>query len=86
MLPRHEVRQQRPVEIGAFARRAEGGLPADLTTFGGSYREAKENVERAYLTAQLAKHNWNISKTAEVIRLERSNLHKKIRQLDIQGG
>jgi two-component system nitrogen regulation response regulator NtrX len=69
---------------GAKAARTEGALPADLTSLGGSYREAKENFERAYLTAQLTKHNWNISKTAEVIRLERSNLHKKIRQLNIQ--
>jgi two-component system nitrogen regulation response regulator NtrX len=69
---------------GAKAVRPEGALPADLTSLGNSYREAKENFERAYLTAQLTKHNWNISKTAEVIRLERSNLHKKIRQLNIQ--
>jgi len=70
---------------GTAAVSAAGVLPSDLTTLGSSYREAKENFERAYLAAQLAKNNWNISKTAEVIRLERSNLHKKIRQYNIQG-
>jgi two-component system nitrogen regulation response regulator NtrX len=64
------------------AAAADGGM-ADVTALGGTYREAKENFERAYLTAQLAKANWNISKTAETIKLERSNLHKKIKQLQI---
>ena len=56
----------------------------DLLSLGGTFREAKEAFERAYLATQLRRHNWNISKTAEAIRLERSNLHKKIKQLNIQ--
>jgi two-component system nitrogen regulation response regulator NtrX len=72
--------------VGAAASRAAAAPASDITGLGATYREAKENFERAYLTAQLARHNWNISKTAEVIRLERSNLHKKINQLRIKEG
>ncbi|MCZ6748729.1 MAG: sigma-54 dependent transcriptional regulator [SAR324 cluster bacterium] len=62
----------------------DGISAGDLLSLGGTFREAKEAFERAYLATQLRRHNWNISKTAEAIRLERSNLHKKIKQLNIQ--
>ncbi|TFG37809.1 MAG: sigma-54-dependent Fis family transcriptional regulator [Syntrophobacterales bacterium] len=44
-----------------------------------SYRKAKIEFEKNYIARKLAEHNWNISKTAESIGIERSNLHKKIR-------
>ena len=56
------------------------GAGLDLTT---TYREAKENFDRVYLTSQLQANDWNISRTAEAIKLERSNLHKKIKQLKL---
>ena len=60
-----------------------GGLSIPMDV---QYREAKDAFERAYLSAQLKQHDWNISKTAETIRLERSNLHKKIKQLKLEMG
>ncbi len=67
---------------------AAGGLgPLDgIEAFGANYKEAKDAFERAFLKAQLEKHNWNVSKTAEVIKLERSNLHKKIKQYRLESG
>ena len=71
------------------------GRPASVTSeaggdgmpsFDGSYKQAKDAFERAYLRAQLDKNGWNISRTAEQIKLERSNLHKKIKQLKIEAG
>lgn len=44
-----------------------------------SYREAKELFEKQFLLRKLEENNWNISKTAEEIGLERSNLHRKIK-------
>jgi two-component system, NtrC family, nitrogen regulation response regulator NtrX len=61
----------------------DGHSPAE---WGDTYREAKDAFERAYLRAQLERFNWNVSRTAEAIRLERSNLHKKIKQLGIEAG
>jgi two-component system nitrogen regulation response regulator NtrX len=59
-------------------------LPGAGQDFGSTYKEAKDAFERAFLMAQLEKHNWNVSKTAEVIKLERSNLHKKIKQYRLE--
>ena len=51
--------------------------------FPSSFKEAKETFEKQFIQAMLMKHNWNISKTAESIQVERSNLHRKIKQLEI---
>ena len=47
-------------------------------------RDAKDAFERDYIIKQLDKHNWNISHTAEALGIERSNLYKKMRQLNIE--
>jgi len=49
-----------------------------------SYREAKELFEKQFLQEKLRKSNWNVSKTAEMIGLERSNLHRKIKSYQIE--
>jgi two-component system nitrogen regulation response regulator NtrX len=49
----------------------------------GTLREFKEVAERAFLVDKLREHNWNISKTAEIIGTPRSNLYKKLEQYGI---
>ena len=49
----------------------------------GTLREFKEVAERAFLVDRLREHNWNISKTAEIIGTPRSNLYKKLEQYAI---
>lgn len=49
-----------------------------------SYREAKEIFEKQFLLEKLQKNNWNVSRTAEEIGLERSNLHRKIKAYGIE--
>ncbi len=51
-----------------------------------SLRDARTDFEREYIREQLARHGWNISRTAEAIGIERSNLHRKIRQYGIEAG
>jgi two-component system nitrogen regulation response regulator NtrX len=70
--------------VGQGAAPGPEGGEATPVEFDGNYREAKDAFERAYLRAQLEKNDWNISRTAERIKLERSNLHKKIKQLNIE--
>ena len=48
-------------------------------------KEAREKFEKNYLTSQLKKHKGNISKTAEFIGMERSALHRKLKNLGIKG-
>lgn len=46
-------------------------------------REAKLDFERMFIVDKLKENDWNISKTAEAIGIERSNLHRKLRSYDI---
>jgi len=55
-----------------------------LSALPDSYREAKEIFEKQFLLEKLQKNNWNISRTAEEIGLERSNLHRKIKSYGIE--
>jgi len=46
-------------------------------------REAREKFEREFIIQKLEENDWNISRTAEIIELERSNLHRKIKSYGI---
>ena len=46
-------------------------------------KEAREEFERNYLTAQIARFGGNVSRTAKVVGMERSALHRKLRALNI---
>lgn len=44
-----------------------------------TFREARAEFEKQYIIKKIAENNGNISRTAEVIGLERSYLHRKIK-------
>jgi two-component system nitrogen regulation response regulator NtrX len=48
-----------------------------------SLKEAKGEFEKAFIEEKLNEYNGNISQTAEAIGIERSNLHKKIKQYNL---
>jgi two-component system nitrogen regulation response regulator NtrX len=48
-----------------------------------SLREARELFEQQYLTAQMVRNNYNISRTACAVKMERSALHRKLKLLSI---
>ena len=49
-------------------------------------REAREQFEKHFILKKLRENNWNVSKTAEDMEIERSNLHRKIKALGIDLG
>jgi transcriptional regulator with GAF, ATPase, and Fis domain len=49
-------------------------------------REFREGAERSYIIDTLKQLDWNISKAAVVLGVERTNLHKKIRAYGIKRG
>jgi two-component system nitrogen regulation response regulator NtrX len=49
-----------------------------------SLREARNAFEREYISRKLREHNWNVSKTAEDLKIERSHLHRKIKLLNVE--
>ena len=54
-------------------------------SFTSSLKEARKHFEKEYLLTQLKKNHGNISKTAEFIGMERSALHRKLKELGIKG-
>lgn len=50
----------------------------------GTFREARAQFEKEYLEKKIQENNGNISKTAEMIGLERSYLHRKIKAYGIE--
>ncbi len=63
-------------QIAALLR-GEGDAPLKIV---------REAVERAYILQRLTENNWNVSRTAEVLGVERTHLHRKLRSLSIQRG
>jgi DNA-binding NtrC family response regulator len=56
---------------------------------GGSrptLKEFRDQAERSYIVETLRTLDWNISKAAIVLGVERTNLHKKIRSYNIRRG
>jgi two-component system nitrogen regulation response regulator NtrX len=74
-------------DVRQVVRPDAGPGPARAVSLGGTQpatlREFKEWSERAFLVDRLREHEWNISKTAEVIDTPRSNLYKKLEQYGI---
>ena len=54
-------------------------------SFSSPLKEARKFFEKEYLTTQLKKNHGNISKTADFIGMERSALHRKLKELGIKG-
>ena len=48
-----------------------------------SLREARDNFERSYILAELRAHEWNMTRTAERLGIERSHLYRKIKAYGI---
>jgi DNA-binding NtrC family response regulator len=49
-------------------------------------REYRESMERTYIVETLKEVDWNVSKAAVTLGVERTNLHKKIRAYAIKRG
>jgi two-component system nitrogen regulation response regulator NtrX len=73
--------------------------PADLPVLAGSpasgdelpdffrlddFQEFKASAEAAFLQQKLREQRYNVSRTAEVLGMQRSNLYKKISRYDLQ--
>ena len=54
-------------------------------SFTSPLKEARKHFEKEYLMIQLKKNHGNISKTADFIGMERSALHRKLKELGIKG-
>jgi two-component system nitrogen regulation response regulator NtrX len=56
--------------------------PSDLSghiSNASTLKEAKTDFERAFILGKLEENDWNVTRTAESIGIERSNLHRKMK-------
>lgn len=66
------------------SRKAAPFSSEDIPADNSSLRGAREDFERLFIIQKLEENDWNITRTAEAIDLERSNLHRKIRSYGIE--
>jgi two-component system nitrogen regulation response regulator NtrX len=58
----------------------------DIIDDSNSFQEFKEKAERAFILKQLNENSWNISKTAELLDIQRSHLYNKMKKYGIEKG
>ncbi|CAH2599276.1 Nitrogen assimilation regulatory protein NtrX [Rhodovastum atsumiense] len=73
-----------PPEIGSAAPALFNADPS-ADVMGLPLREARDLFETQYLQAQLLRFGGNISRTAQFVGMERSALHRKLKQLGVGG-
>ena len=78
LCPSEEIRREDlPAEI--IEGEAAAALPADAPL-----RDAREDFERRYILASLRRHRGNVSRTADALQIERSNLYRKLKSYGIE--
>ncbi|MBK8946829.1 MAG: sigma-54-dependent Fis family transcriptional regulator [Ignavibacteriae bacterium] len=55
----------------------------DFIDISNSFQEFKEKAEKVFIQKQLEINNWNISKTAEILDIQRSHLYNKMKKYGI---
>jgi two-component system nitrogen regulation response regulator NtrX len=80
-------------DVKAFANPSSPGVPAagaaapqtDYDKFA-NFQEYKDFAECEYIKFKLEKNNWNVSKTADDIDIQRSHLYSKIEKFGLKRG
>ncbi len=75
---------QLPQSIYGNRQQALAKDKSSISLTAGTFRTAKEEFEKEFLILKLVENEWNISRTAEAIEIERSNLHRKIKAYGIE--
>lgn len=82
LTPSNEIRAEDIPELSVKAD-TEATSFEEPAAAGDSLRDARLDFERQFILKKLEEYDGNISKTAEAIGLERSNLHKKLKALKV---
>jgi two-component system, NtrC family, nitrogen regulation response regulator NtrX len=69
-------------DLPAPLRPKEPG-PAPSEARDGTLRDARDNFERAFILAELRANDWNVTRTAERLGIERSHLYRKLKAYGI---
>lgn len=55
----------------------------DFLLEANTFQQFKDKAEKAFIVKQLDANNWNISKTADVLEIQRSHLYNKMKKYQI---
>lgn len=72
-------------EINSYLPASTAGVDELLNT-SNTFQEFKEKAEKAFILKQLSLNNWNVSKTAEILGMQRSHLYNKLKKYEIEKG
>ncbi len=73
-----------PINAALTERKRPNGTGVRTRGDFATLREARASFERDFITRKLKQYNGNVSRTADAIDVERSNLHRKIKALGIE--
>jgi two-component system, NtrC family, response regulator HydG len=75
--------QVRPEDIHLTLLKTPASDPSMNVMEGGSYREISlDSLEKEHILATLERNNWNMTRTAEILGIERSTLYLKLKRYD----
>ncbi|NNC94275.1 MAG: sigma-54-dependent Fis family transcriptional regulator, partial [Chitinophagales bacterium] len=58
--------------------------PTELFNRFDRFHDFKEFIEKKFIEHKLTNNNWNVSKTAEVLDIQRSHLYNKIEKFELK--
>ncbi|MFN3596776.1 MAG: sigma-54-dependent transcriptional regulator [Rubricoccaceae bacterium] len=71
-------------DVALYVRPGGGGDPvAGLIDRYDSFSDFRDMAEKLFIERKLEEHNWNVSRTAEVIGIQRSHLYNKLSKYGI---
>lgn len=82
MVPSESIGEK---EINTFIPASSSAMDEILST-SNNFQEFKEKAEKAFIMKQLSLNNWNVSKTAEILGMQRSHLYLKMKKYEIEKG
>jgi len=80
MISKNDINEK---DVSMFVQ-SSGANIDDLFNVSNSFQEFKEKAEKAFIIKQLNANNWNISKTAEILGIQRSHLYNKLKKYEIE--
>ena len=73
-----------PDMAGPQIARPQDGMAILGLQSSKSLREVRETVEQGYISEALQSYDWNVTRAAKFLGIERTNLHKKIKYYQIE--
>jgi len=81
--PGQSSTQQSSMQQATASAAADANAATPSRSETDSFHDAREAFERSFLLQHLNSHEWNISRTAAEIGMERSQLHRKIKSFGL---